>query len=126
MMSEYEREDSLRRKATFMAYGDVYPEINKANGGYLYEKATDRCNVKKGVVGSTKDTDGKSSRMNSALNTYMIRLAEVYLNYAEAILGNNASTTDAKALQYFNMVRARAKYLHAQHSIIRLFVTNAA
>lgn len=108
MMSEYEREDSLRRKATFMAYGDVYPEINKANGGYLYEKATDRCNVKKGVVGSTKDTDGKSSRMNSALNTYMIRLAEVYLNYAEAILGNNASTTDAKALQYFNMVRARA------------------
>ena len=109
MMSEYEREDSLRRKATFMAYGDVYPEINKANGGYLYEKATDRCNVKKGVVGSTKDTDGKSSRMNSALNTYMIRLAEVYLNYAEAILGNNASTTDAKALQYFNMVRARAK-----------------
>lgn len=47
--------------------------------------------------------------MNSALNTYMIRLAEVYLNYAEAILGNNASTTDAKALQYFNMVRARAK-----------------
>ena len=109
MMSEYEREDSLRRKATFMAYGDVYPEINKANGGYLYEKATDRCNVKKGVVGSTKDTDGKSSRMNSALNTYMIRLAEVYLTYAEAILGNNASTTDAKALQYFNMVRARAK-----------------
>ena len=109
MMSEYEREGSLRRKATFMAYGDVYPEINKANGGYLYEKATDRCNVKKGVVGSTKDTDGKSSRMNSALNTYMIRLAEVYLNYAEAILGNNASTTDAKALQYFNMVRARAK-----------------
>lgn len=109
MMSEYEREDSLRRKATFMAYGDVYPEINKANGGYLYEKATDRCNVKKGVVGSTKDTDGKSSRMNSALNTYMIRLAEVYLNYAEAILGNNATTTDAKALQYFNMVRARAK-----------------
>lgn len=109
MMSEYEREDSLRRKATFMAYGDVYPEINKANGGYLYEKATDRCNVKKGVVGSTKDTDGKSSRMNSALNTYMIRLAEVYLNYAEAVLGNNASTTDAKALQYFNMVRARAK-----------------
>ncbi len=109
MMSEYEREDSLRRKATFMAYGDVYPEINKANGGYLYEKATDRCNVKKGVVGSPKDTDGKSARMNSALNSYMLRLAEVYLNYAEAVLGNEASTTDAKALQYFNIVRLRAK-----------------
>ena len=71
-------------------------------------KATDRCNVKKGVVGSTKDTDGKSSRMNSALNTYMMRLAEVYLIYAEAVLGNNTSTTDAKALMYFNKVRKRA------------------
>ena len=108
MMAEYEVEDVVRRKATFMAYGDVYPEINKSNGGYLYEKATDRCNVKKGVVGSTKDTDGKSSRMNSALNTYMLRLAEVYLIYAEAILGNNASTSDPVALEYFNRVRKRA------------------
>jgi len=108
MMAAYEPDDDIRRKATFMAYGDVYPEINKANGGYLYEKATDRCNVKKGVVGSTKDTDGKSSRMNSALNTYMMRLAEVYLIYAEAVLGNNTSTTDAKALMYFNKVRKRA------------------
>jgi hypothetical protein len=33
----------------------------------------------------------------------------VYLNYAEAILGNNASTTDATALEYFNRVRTRAK-----------------
>jgi hypothetical protein len=32
----------------------------------------------------------------------------VYLVYAEAILGNNASTTDADALLYFNKVRARA------------------
>lgn len=108
MMAAYEPDDDIRRKATFMAYGDLYPEINKANGGYLYEKATDRCNVKKGVVGSTKDTDGKSSRMNSALNTYMMRLAEVYLIYAEAVLGNNTSTTDAKALMYFNKVRKRA------------------
>ena len=108
MMSEYEVSDSLRRKATFMAYGDVYPEISKAAGGYKYTKATDRCNVKKGVVGSTKDTNGKSTRMNSALNTYMLRLAEVYLIYAEAVLGNNPSTTDATALAYFNKVRTRA------------------
>lgn len=108
MMSEYEVPDSLRRKATFMADGDVYPEISKAAGGYKYTKSTDRCNVKKGVVGSTKDTNGKSTRMNSALNTYMLRLAEVYLIYAEAVLGNNASTTDATALTYFNRIRTRA------------------
>ena len=65
MMTEYEAEDNIRRKATFMAYGDVYPEISKAAGGFLFDKSSDRCNVKKGVVGSSKDTDGKSSRMNS-------------------------------------------------------------
>jgi hypothetical protein len=65
-------------------------------------------NVKKGVVGSNKDNPA-IARMNSALNTYMLRLAEVYLNYAEAILGNNASSTDAKALEYFNKVRMRAQ-----------------
>ena len=37
-----------------------------------------------------------------------MRLAEVYLIYAESILGNNEQTTDAEALKYFNMVRKRA------------------
>jgi starch-binding outer membrane protein, SusD/RagB family len=35
-------------------------------------------------------------------------LAEVYLIYAEAALGNSASTTDATALDYFNKVHTRA------------------
>lgn len=38
----------------------------------------------------------------------MMRLAEMYLIYAEAVLGNNASTTDATALEYFNAVHTRA------------------
>ena len=38
----------------------------------------------------------------------MLRLAEVYLVYANAILGNNASTSDPEALKYFNAVRTRA------------------
>jgi hypothetical protein len=46
--------------------------------------------------------------MNSGLNTYMMRLAEVYLNYAEAILGNAQSTTDANALKAVNSLRTRA------------------
>lgn len=111
MMSEYETGDSLRRKSTFMAYGDYYAELAKSAGGYTYtttHNSKKACNVKKGVVGSTKDTDGKSTPMNSALNTYMLRLAEVYLNCAEAILGNNSSSTDATALNYFNKVRVRS------------------
>lgn len=106
ILLEYETTDA-RRKATWMGYGDYYAEIDIANGGYTYEKTEEALNVKKGVVGSTKD-NSKISRMNSALNTYMLRLAEVYLNYAEATLGNSESTSDANALMYFNMLRERA------------------
>lgn len=38
----------------------------------------------------------------------MMRLAEMHLIYAEAVLGNNASTTDGLALEYFNDVHMRA------------------
>lgn len=106
ILQQYETGD-VRRKATWMGYGDYYAEINIANGGYTYEKTQQALNVKKGVVGSTKD-NAKISRMNSALNTYMLRLGEVYLNYAEATLGNSTSTTDATALMYVNALRTRA------------------
>jgi hypothetical protein len=106
VLKEYETGD-LRRKATWMSLGDHYPEINKAAGGITFEESDQYCNVKKGVVGSTKDNPS-ISRMNSALNTYMMRLAEVYLIYAEATLGNDASTEDSEALEYFNLVRTRS------------------
>lgn len=38
----------------------------------------------------------------------VLRLADVYLIYAEALLGNNATTSNGQALQYFNAVRSRA------------------
>ncbi|WP_264537909.1 RagB/SusD family nutrient uptake outer membrane protein [Flavobacterium sp. N1736] len=106
VLQEYESKD-VRRKATWMGDGDFYPEINKANGGYTVDHANEFLNVKKGVVGSTKDNP-KISRMNSALNTYMLRLGEVYLNYAEAALGNNATTADALAIDGVNKLRIRA------------------
>ena len=106
VLLEYESKDE-RRKATWMADGDFYPEISRSNGGYTVDHENTYVNVKKGVVGSTKDNP-KISRQNSALNTYMMRLAEVYLNYAEATLGNGASTSDATALMYVNELRTRA------------------
>ena len=39
---------------------------------------------------------------------FLFRTAEAYLNLAEAILGNDASTTDPTALFYYNKVRTRA------------------
>jgi hypothetical protein len=112
MIKEYEENDTLRRKATWMGNGDLYPEINKANGGLSYVEATFSAaprwmSVKKGITGSNKDNSA-IGRMNSALDTYMLRYAEVLLNYAEAVLGNNASTSDDTALKYFNEVRKRA------------------
>ena len=106
VLQEYESKD-LRRKATFMGNKDHYAEINKANGGYTVDHGNDFLTIKRGVVGSTKD-NSKITRMNSALNTYMLRLAEVYLNYAEAALGNNATTADATALMEVNKLRTRA------------------
>jgi hypothetical protein len=106
VLQEYEPTDN-RRKATWMADDDFYAEINKSNGGFTVDHSKDFLTVKKGVVGSTKD-NSKISRMNSALNTYMLRLGEVYLNYAEAALGNNTTTTDAIALMGVNKLRLRA------------------
>lgn len=101
----YTQQDSIRRKASFMLTGDFYPELNAAGGGY---KATG-CNLKKHIVGTAADNnsptmDGWSSIEHNAI----LRLADVYLVYAEAVLGNNASTTDAEALKFFNKVRTRA------------------
>ena len=112
MAKEYEENDIIRRKATWMGNGDHYPEINKADGGLTYNEVTFSAaprwlSVKKGVTGSNKDNLA-IGRMNSALNSYMLRLAEVYLNHAEAILGNSASTSDAVALASFNAVRTRS------------------
>jgi hypothetical protein len=112
MISEYEPEDSIRRKATWMGYGDTYWELNRGGGGFTYNanlvgEASTQLNIKKGVTGKPSDFPAIGVD-NSGFSTYMMRLAEVYLNYAEAILGNDASTSDATALQYFNAVRTRA------------------
>jgi hypothetical protein len=120
MAKEYEQNDTVRRKATWMGNGDFYPEINSANGGLLYNEdvasfATRWLSVKKGVTGSNKDNPA-IGRMNSGLDTYMQRYAEILLNYAEAVMGNNTTTSDAFALQCFNAVRERAG-LTAKESI---------
>ncbi len=99
--------DSLRRKAICMFDGDYYPDLMKKDGGLHYD-VTDISNIKKYVIGSPADNGGKGGQMTAYINTYMLRLAEVYLIYADAVLGNNASTSNAEALKYFNLVRERA------------------
>ena len=111
LVREYDPQDRIRRHNTICTVGEYYSELNSKNGGYTYnvtESGYDnKCNIKKHVIGKIDD-NGQSYQQSSGVNTYMMRLAEVYLNLAEAILGNNASTTDETALTYFNKVRVRA------------------
>ncbi|MCC8188595.1 MAG: RagB/SusD family nutrient uptake outer membrane protein [Bacteroides sp.] len=108
MMSLYETADSLRRNATFFTQGSYYPYININDGGYTYTNTG--ASIKKGVIGGgNDDNDGYVESMNSPLNTYILRLADVYLTYAEACLGNAAVLDEGPGLEYFNRVRDRAK-----------------
>ncbi len=102
----YNNKDTVRRKATFMLKGDKYPELNAAGGGYT---VTNNANVKKHIIGTAADNNAPTmGAFESNQHNAILRLADVYLIYVEAIMGNNASTTDAEALLYFNKVRTRA------------------
>jgi len=101
----YSAKDTIRRKATIMLTGDRYPELDQADGGY---KAT-RPGLKKHIIGNEKDNNSPSMDVWADIeHNTILRLADVYLVYAEAILGNNGTTSDPDALTYFNLVRTRA------------------
>lgn len=117
--------DSIRRRATIFMPGDYYPDIAQATGGWHVDTAlfnsgkiyhpgdkgnggTDHAYVKKYVIGSPADNGGFGGSQNENLSTYIFRLSDVYLIYADAILGNNSTTSDPQALKYFNAVRTRA------------------
>lgn len=116
-----------RLKETFMMPGFVYPEItrtlgtvdqkpfiypNNTFGGSTFDGSVSEdhssANFKKYIIGQAKDVGGNSAKQNYPNDTYMLRLAELYLIYAEAVLGNQTSTSDPTALQYFNAVHTRA------------------
>jgi starch-binding outer membrane protein, SusD/RagB family len=104
-----------RFKATFMLPGTRYPEITQTIPGGKQKlvfpfQGTDNnfLSIKKYVTGKAEDVGGQSASQRYGNDTYMMRLAEMYLIYAEATLGNSASTSDAVAMQYFNKVHMRS------------------
>jgi SusD family. len=99
--------DSIRRDATFFTPNEYYSYIKAAEGGYTYAHNWIQC--KKGVLGTKADVAPCNlAQMASPLNTYIQRLADVYLMKAEAILGNAEYTSDVEALAAINAVRRRA------------------
>lgn len=112
--------NDARRQATMMMLGDKYDYFWADKGGFTYNWVNGTVtygvgtgsNVAKHLVGNNNDhVVGIGTGMNgmaTSLATHILRLADVYLIYAEAILGNNGSTSDAKALAAFNAVRSRS------------------
>lgn len=111
-----------RRKATMMMYSDNYDYFWADQGGFDWAdfclnelneiQSPTGANCVKHLVGNNNDhVTGIGYGMQgqaTSLSTHLLRLSDVYLIYAEAVLGNNSSTSDAKALEVFNKVRARA------------------
>lgn len=119
----------MRRAGTVMEHGWTMPTWKPQNAdasynafmanGYVYDTAQDvqhggeknatRSNIAKYVVGPGSKFGGEAVLgMNTGQNFMMLRFADVLLIYAEAILGESASTSDGNALDAFNRVRNRA------------------
>lgn len=103
-----------RLKASFMLPGFTYPEISRIKSGttepvpLIFDAPADDAessfaSIKKYVIGKAIDVGGQADRQRYPNNTYMLRLAEMYLIYAEAAL-----ETSGDALAYFNVVHERA------------------
>ena len=126
-----------RRKATMMMAGDfyeyfwtdktdkrgrkgfnflqfIYDSNGYGSGGPGTLQSATGSNCVKHLYGDAYDhktyaVDGISaSNMHSSLATPVLRLSDVYLIYAEAVIGNNGSTTDANAIDAYYKVRSRA------------------
>lgn len=129
----------IRRKATMMMAGDTYDYFWRDKGGFDYlrflydtsynpnsgEKlnAGTGCNVVKHLVGNSEDHKAEfgypeTQQQATGLSTHVLRLADVYLIYAEAMIGNNGSTSDASAIDAFYKVRSRSVRGYAKPSSI--------
>lgn len=118
-----------RRKAVMMLPGDKYEYFWTNKGGFdvlrfcydtedygkggpgEWQSPTGAYNVKH-LYGNNADheavTGVSAGYMYNQLATHILRLSDVYLIYAEAVLGNSSETSDASALAAFNAVRGRA------------------
>ncbi|MBR4920220.1 MAG: RagB/SusD family nutrient uptake outer membrane protein [Prevotella sp.] len=118
-----------RLKATMFLPGYTYDYLWKDHGGYDYLKfiydntyneaatgslqAPTGANCAKHLYGNTADHKDAlniaPARMSYALPTHILRLADVYLIYAEAMLGTGRTTsTNAEVLDAFYAVHHRA------------------
>lgn len=119
----------IRRKATMMMAGDTYSYFWRDKGGFDYIRflydaeynpnsggrldSGTGCNIVKHLVGNSADHQAElgypdTQQQATGLSEHVLRLADIYLIYAEAMIGNNGSTSDASAIDAFYAVRSRS------------------
>lgn len=118
-----------RRQATIMMAGDKYDYFWRDKGGFdylrfLYDADYNKNsggklnsgtggNVVKHLVGNSADHQAElgypdTNQQATGLSEHVLRLADVYLIYTEAVIGNNESTTNPDAIDAFYAVRSRS------------------
>ena len=118
-----------RRKATMMMPGDVYEYFWQDKGGFDYLRFIyDADYAPGGPSGSLQSPTGVNcvkhlygnnndhflglgyypSAQANGLATHLLRLSDVYLVYAEAMIGTGTSTSDQSAIDAYYAVRHRA------------------
>jgi hypothetical protein len=117
-----------RRKATFMMAGDTYDYFFRDEGGldllklvykgYANHQGSGKMQSPTGaypikhLVGDAADHEaeglGVMKMMYYGNYTHLLRLADVYLIYCEAAMGNSQTSSDPKVLDCFYKVRHRS------------------
>jgi starch-binding outer membrane protein, SusD/RagB family len=103
-----------RLHATYMLPGFSYPDMTMKNGSKEVYPQVDNGGganfvaIKKYIIGGAQDLGATAATQQYPNDTYMMRLAELYLIYAEAAIGNSSTTIDPIALAYFNKIHQRA------------------
>jgi starch-binding outer membrane protein, SusD/RagB family len=117
LQNNAEGRNDLRRRAIYMQLGDVYPYLR----GYTYQivsrdgegvqvegSTPSLTSIKKHIVGNVEDHGYTVTNQDSPFDIYFLRLADVYLLYAEAMLGSGTSLSSGPGYDAYLAVRARA------------------
>ncbi|WP_207531835.1 RagB/SusD family nutrient uptake outer membrane protein [Desertivirga arenae] len=128
LLTAFERGDLRRRSVMEHGFHRTDWVNNNFPTGFTYDTLTTdnskrsytatRTNTAKYIVGPG-DGVTKVIGVSNNMCTYVLRYADVLLIYAEAVLGDNASTSDATALDAFNEVRKRAGFTERKTSITK-------
>lgn len=118
-----------RRKATMMLPGDVYEYFWTDKGGFNYLKFMYDTSYGVGGPGELQSNTGSNcvkhlygnradhyaalgyypESQANGLATHLLRLSDVYLVYAEAMIGTGTSTSDPSAIDAYWQVRHRGR-----------------